>query len=140
MKEFVACNANSNNGKMFTPDEWISIELIVCKNTITNEDRNIWRKEFRPSDPPAQTPPFTIKLKPNAIPYIAKARKYNDEEIRFLIYGTKNSLMVDWLFTITNQDGPVEFYPSKNEQMTFWWKYPVQMEKYQKLSNLMKPS
>ena len=84
MKEFVACNANSNNGKMFTPDEWISIELIVCKNTITNEDRNIWRKEFRPSDPPAQTPPFTIKLKPNVIPYIAKARKYNDEEIRFL--------------------------------------------------------
>ena len=44
----------------------------------------MWRKEFRPSDPPAQTPPFTIKLKPNAIPYIAKARKYNDEEIRFL--------------------------------------------------------
>ena len=73
----VASNANSNNGKMFTPEVWIEIGVIVYKNTISNEDMDVWRKEFRPSDPPAQTPPFKIKLKSNAIPYIAKARKYN---------------------------------------------------------------
>ena len=99
MEEFVAFNANSNNGKMFTPQEWIEIGVTVCKNTITNEDRDVWRREFRPSDPPAQTPPFKIKLKPNAIPYIVKARKYNDEEIRFLNLWNKKLI-----------DGGIGFY------------------------------
>ena len=51
---------------------------------VTGKPRDIWRESFCNKDPPANVPPFKPVLKKDAVPYICKARKYNDEEYNFL--------------------------------------------------------
>ena len=75
---------NQINTNLFTPEQWDYLCHRVKYHTVTGKLRDLWRDAFDPKDPPAKVPPFKIQLKPNAIPYIAKNRKYNDEETRFL--------------------------------------------------------
>ena len=72
------------NSNLFSIEEWDYLCDRVRYHSVTGKPRDLWRDVFNPKDPPAKVPPFKIKLKPNAEPYIAKARKYNEEEIRFL--------------------------------------------------------
>ena len=82
--EFIARSYNEISKDLFNAKEWELLVKCVKYHTKTGKPRDLWRYVFEANDPPAKVPPFKIQLKPNVEPYIAKARKYNDEETRFL--------------------------------------------------------
>jgi hypothetical protein len=81
--EFIASYSQTSSN-LFSPEEWKYLCDRVKYHSKTGALRDLWRDVFDPKDPPAKVPPFKIQLKPDAVPYIAKGRKYNEEELRFL--------------------------------------------------------
>ena len=83
IEEFIT-RFKQDNSNLFSIEEWDYLCDRVRYHSVTGKPRDVWRDTFDPKDPPAKVPPFKIQLKPNSEPYIAKSRKYNEEEIRFL--------------------------------------------------------
>ena len=75
---------------------------VMTKSRAKEKPRDVWRTEFCPRDPPARVPEFHVKLKENAVPYICKSRKYNDEEYQYL--KLHNQAIIDAELGFINHD------------------------------------